>query len=38
VRDLRSIIFKCPHIETYLDHGFSQFQIENGGEEALLTT
>lgn len=38
IRDLRSIVFKCPRIEVYLDHGFSQFQIENSGEEAFLTT
>ncbi|KAM5346397.1 hypothetical protein ACJ41O_009402 [Fusarium nematophilum] len=25
---LRSILFRCPPIDKYLDHGFSQFQIE----------
>ncbi|KAJ3504376.1 hypothetical protein NM208_g16348 [Fusarium decemcellulare] len=25
---LRSILFRCPPIDHYLDHGFSQFQIE----------
>lgn len=29
------ILLKCPCIEKYLDHGYSQFQI---GEEVFLTT
>ncbi|VUC28590.1 unnamed protein product [Clonostachys rosea] len=38
LRALRSILFKCPRINKYLDHGYSQFQIENGEFEAFMTT
>lgn len=38
VRALRSILFKCPRIEEYLNHGYTQFQIETGDSEAFLTT
>ncbi|KAK7220746.1 hypothetical protein V2G26_008749 [Clonostachys chloroleuca] len=38
LRALRSILFKCPRINHYLDHGYSQFQIQNGEFEAFMTT
>lgn len=38
MRTLRSILFKCPTLEKYLDRGFMQFSIENEGFEAFITT
>lgn len=38
VRGLRSILFRCAKIENYLDHGYSQFQVEKNGFEAFMTT
>lgn len=39
-RGLRSILFRCQPMQKYLDHGYSQFQIEGreDGFEAFLTT
>jgi putative polyketide hydroxylase len=38
LRTMRSILFKCPSIEGYLDKGFSQFAIEQPDFQAFLTT
>ena len=38
IRTMRSILFKCPSIEGYLDKGFSQFSIEQPDFQAFLTT
>jgi putative polyketide hydroxylase len=37
-RSLRSIVFRCPRLQQFLDHGYSQFQIDNGDFEAFVTT
>lgn len=40
IRWLRSVMFRAPPIQKYLDHGYSQFSIEgrDDGFEAFLTT
>jgi 2-polyprenyl-6-methoxyphenol hydroxylase-like FAD-dependent oxidoreductase len=40
VRVLRSILFRCPPIDKYLNRGYSQFQIQDreDGFEAFMTT
>ncbi|KAF4342078.1 phenol 2-monooxygenase [Fusarium beomiforme] len=40
LRKLQSIMFKCEPLQQYLDHGYSQFQIEGreDGFEAFMTT
>ncbi|KFH47473.1 Tetracenomycin polyketide synthesis hydroxylase-like protein [Hapsidospora chrysogenum ATCC 11550] len=40
VRTLRSILFRCPPIEKYLEHGYKQFSIEgrDDGFGGFLTT
>ena len=40
IRGLRSILFRCQRIEEYLNHGYSQFQVEGSDKsfEALMTT
>ncbi|KAF4965506.1 hypothetical protein FSARC_6686 [Fusarium sarcochroum] len=40
LRKLRSIMFRCEPLEQYLNHGYSQFQIEGreDGFEAFMTT
>lgn len=38
LRTLRSVLFRCPQAETYLDRGVQQFQIEQPDFRAFLTS
>ncbi|MGN7291893.1 FAD-dependent monooxygenase [Rhizobium sp. SAFR-030] len=38
IMDIRSVLFHCPAADRYLERGFRQFQIQQDGFEAFLTT
>ncbi|MEO9078376.1 MAG: FAD-dependent oxidoreductase [Rhodanobacter sp.] len=38
LRTLRSVLFRCPEAETYLDRGVQQFQIEQPDFKGFLTS
>jgi 2-polyprenyl-6-methoxyphenol hydroxylase-like FAD-dependent oxidoreductase len=38
LRALRSVLFRCPDADTVLDRGAQQFEIEQSGFKAFLTT